>query len=48
MHDIRKRLVAVISGLVLSFALAACDAGDDDPSTTTAPGETETTSPVGS
>jgi hypothetical protein len=42
-----KRLVAGIGALALVFALAGCDS-EQDPTGTTPPGETVTTSPVGS
>ena len=47
MTSLTKRLLAATLGLVLTFALGACD-GDDDPTTTTAPNGTDTTAPVGS
>jgi hypothetical protein len=42
MSDPKKRVVAAILGLALTFTLAACGS-DDDPSDTTIPGGTDTT-----
>jgi hypothetical protein len=44
--SMRARVLAGILGAVLVFGLAACD--EDDPSTTSAPGGSDTTEPVGS
>lgn len=46
MPVLKKRVITGILGLVLAFALVACD--PDDPANTTPPGDSETTAPVGS
>lgn len=47
MSDLKKRVFAAILGLTLAVTVVACD-GDDDPASTTAPSNSETTEPVGS
>ena len=46
MPAFKTRIVAAVLALVIAVGLAAC--GDDDGPSTTAPGGTGTTEPVGS
>ena len=46
MSAFKKRIATVAIGLALAFGVAACD--DDNGTTTTVPGSTDTTDPVGS
>lgn len=46
MPDLKRVVSTVILGLVLTFALAACDS--EEPPNTAPPGDSDTTSPVGS
>ena len=47
MPDLKKRALAGILGLALALTVVACGP-NDDPTNTTAPGDSSTSEPVGS